>query len=376
MRKTLFIACILASGLGRAEVDSRIVQSGKASLWAGGMIRAEVGPEAIAGAQKATVVIKTPIGAGSGFFVRLDDRDYVVTNQHVVMGTRAADVKIRATNGQEVRPVSAEIAEGNVDLVRFALPAKTDAALRLAVADPINGEAACAIGNSLGADVATANPGFILGVGDTLLESNCKFVPGNSGGPLVNEKGEVVGVPTLIALGRKDQTTEGTRYAENRRFATRLRPGMKWLPVADWPKYAQLGATVASARLVDEQVCDAAQVIVTRGQPKERYTHPNVIDAFSTYERLVEKATKMKGQKFTEGELERNNNALAGTYRVSMQKLRDAIGPAVKALENTRIPAEWAWLESERASTLERLRAHYDELDEATRSRPQFLRFK
>jgi len=345
-------------------------QSGSASVPSD-----DIPAEIINRAAKASVVIRTPRGGGSGFICEMEGGSYVVTNQHVLLGTAARDIKITDGAGRAIYPVAAEIADGKADLVRLRLKDR-EAGLKIADREPVPTEKVCAIGNSLDSGVLTVNNGSLIGSGAEMIEADCKFVPGNSGGPLIDKQGFVLAIPTLIVYGSSDRSAAGTRYAENRRFSTRLTKGQKWIPVLDWVQYAKLGSIIARAEMLDEEVNAAADVIITNKGKAFESQIPLVNDAMDAYVRLLSKMKALEGKLVTEQELARNNNILAATYRVSAQKLRDSLAGSIRDLSGANFPEQWGWLDSQRQASLKRLSGLYNELDEETKSRPRFMSFK
>src|ERR1700722_3358172 len=144
------------------------------------------------------------VGSGSGVIVTPDG--YLLTNQHVVH--RAARVSIKLTNGEQVEArVVAEDASTDLAVLHArtsGLPAVsllTKAAARV-------GQLVGAIGNPFGFE-ATVSAGVISAHGRTLRGSDGRLIegvvqhtaplnPGNSGGPLVDARGRVVGINTAI----------------------------------------------------------------------------------------------------------------------------------------------------------------------------------
>ena len=144
-------------------------------------------------------------GLGSGFIVSKDG--YIVTNNHVI--SRAEDIQVVLHDGsrhtakivgQDSRTDLAVLKiepEGKLMPVAFGNSAK----LRI-------GDWVVAIGNPFGlgytvtAGIVSAK-GRSLGFGayDDFIQTDASLNPGNSGGPLFNLRGEVVGVNTAIAAG-------------------------------------------------------------------------------------------------------------------------------------------------------------------------------
>ena len=145
-----------------------------------------------------------PAGTGSGFVVTPDG--YVMTNSHVVHGAR--HIKVRMPSG--------EIAEGQVmgddpatdlALVRAELGTVTPLPVDGSVA-PRVGQLAVAIGNPLGFE-STVSTGVVSALGrslrgrtnrliDGVIQHTAPLNPGNSGGPLLDTAGRVIGVNTAI----------------------------------------------------------------------------------------------------------------------------------------------------------------------------------
>lgn len=152
------------------------------------------GPRPIAEVAKSVVVIFAGDGHGSGFLVSSDG--LVLTDQHVV-GT-AQYVKVRWPDGVEGL---GEVVRS--DRIRDTALIKTDPRgrqpLRLRTQPLVVGDAVIAIGAPLGEEfqgtvtrgIFSANRTFN---GLTFLQSDVTVNPGNSGGPLLDEQGAVVGM--------------------------------------------------------------------------------------------------------------------------------------------------------------------------------------
>ena len=94
---------------------------------------------------------------------------------------------------------------------------------------PDIGETITILGNSDGRGVVTEIRGHILGVGPQQIEVDAPFVVGNSGSPVLNRAGRVVGVASYLRNFRDnaDWSKKNTRYNGIRRFALRL-SGIRW----------------------------------------------------------------------------------------------------------------------------------------------------
>ncbi len=143
-------------------------------------------------------------GSGSGLIVTPDG--YLLTNQHVVH--RAAAVEIGLINGERVS--AAVIAEDpSTDLAVLRAQTAALAPLTLvAKPAPRVGQLVVAIGNPFGFE-ATVSAGVVSAHGRVLRGGDGRLIegviqhtaplnPGNSGGPLVDSRGRVVGINTAI----------------------------------------------------------------------------------------------------------------------------------------------------------------------------------
>jgi len=135
-----------------------------------------------------------PFSLGSGFFVA---DGIIVTNLHVVRGTTSGQVKlIGQTKTYAVGGVVG--INANADIVLLNVPGAKAPPLELSQsADLAVGDAVYAVGNPEGLE-GTFSQGIVSGLrnsgSNSLLQITAPISPGSSGGPIINSKGEVVGV--------------------------------------------------------------------------------------------------------------------------------------------------------------------------------------
>lgn len=156
-------------------------------------------------AEKATpsvVLIRVPDGLGSGFVVSADGR--IVTNVHVVRGARTATVV--AADGREFKDVEVMAADEAHDVAVLRIGAHGLTPLALGDSGAARpGEHVVAIGHPLGLG-NTVSDGLVsairvISAQRTLLQISAPISPGSSGGPVFNDRGEVIGISTLVITG-------------------------------------------------------------------------------------------------------------------------------------------------------------------------------
>src|SRR5690606_32123335 len=179
-------------------------------------------PEIVARAKKCVVLISNPRGAGSGFI--MNKQGAIITNYHVIAREKYHTVNIFRQNGNQWErikienvPVKAysplyDIAMLQLDLEEVAKKGIELEALPLASDEQLQvGDSVYAIGNPgvymRGGRLLehTVSEGIVSSmarnINDILyIQTTAAVNPGNSGGPLINQRGEVVGLVTLKAF--------------------------------------------------------------------------------------------------------------------------------------------------------------------------------
>jgi hypothetical protein len=149
----------------------------------------------------AVVTIRTGQSLGTGFVVRSDG--WIATNLHVITGGPRVRITLRDEREFEVVELLAASPEHDLALVRVearglrTVPLGDSQAMR--PGDPV-----VAIGNPLGLEDTVSN-GLVSARrrinGSEVLQVSAPIAAGSSGGPLLNERGEVVGVTTAVVQG-------------------------------------------------------------------------------------------------------------------------------------------------------------------------------
>jgi len=166
----------------------------------------------------AVVFISTPEGLGSGFIV--GDRGYVLTNAHVVGTRKRVDVVLH--NGDTRVGKVIEVAADGSDLALVDVGKTNVDSLWLSPAAVEVGDWAAAVGHGLGGSW-TFTTGMVSNVYPykdrrPVFQTQIPLNPGNSGGPIVNHRGDVVGI-----------VTSGIVEAQNINFAIRASEALRAL---------------------------------------------------------------------------------------------------------------------------------------------------
>ena len=141
-----------------------------------------------------------PIGQGSGFFI--DNKGHVVTNHHVIKGAYSATVKTSAGKEFPVEGIIAKDSQADIAKLAVNIADSNIVPLKLSTSIPSEGETVVVIGSPLGLE-ASVSSGIVSAVRDIpafgkVLQITAPVSPGSSGSPVMNTKGEVIGVATFI----------------------------------------------------------------------------------------------------------------------------------------------------------------------------------
>ena len=154
------------------------------------------------GASPAVVSVVQPgVGSGSGIIIRADG--VIITNAHVVGDAKSVQVGLADGRKLDGRVLGGD---PSVDVAVVRVQAKGLPVAAIGDADRLEvGQTAIAIGNPLGLD-RTVTSGVVSavnrdprGVGlDGLIQTDAAISPGNSGGPLLDSQGRVIGINTVV----------------------------------------------------------------------------------------------------------------------------------------------------------------------------------
>ncbi|MCD6233016.1 trypsin-like peptidase domain-containing protein [bacterium] len=160
---------------------------------------------------------KIKVGGGSGFLV--DEKGTILTNRHVVADSKA-DYSVILNNGEKY-PAQILVKDPINDTAILKIEGNNFPFLKLEDTSQIElGETVIAIGNALGMFQNTVSVGVVSGLsrniiaGSTLtgekarlrglIQTDAAVNPGNSGGPLINIRGKVIGINAAMVFGAEN----------------------------------------------------------------------------------------------------------------------------------------------------------------------------
>lgn len=162
------------------------------------------------------------VSVGTGVIFSPDG--YILTNCHVIAGCSNCTVLVTDIHGVDARYDAKVVGyDEDADLAVLKVEAEGLPAAEFGVSDDLRvGDPVYAIGNPLGVELRnTLTDGIVSainrdvnvdGVTMTLLQTSAALNSGNSGGPLINQYGQVIGINTIKMMSRYD-TIEGLGFA-------------------------------------------------------------------------------------------------------------------------------------------------------------------
>jgi hypothetical protein len=141
-------------------------------------------------------------GHGTGFFI--DPWGMVATNYHVVEGASSLKIKTKSGATMDIRGIAAADAENDVVILSAILPIDSIRTLTMAPSLPQVGDKIVVIGTPYHPQLAqTITDGLVSAIrpvaaGKRLIQISAPISPGSSGSPVVNTKGEVIGIATRV----------------------------------------------------------------------------------------------------------------------------------------------------------------------------------
>lgn len=202
--------------LNATEIETAITQSVE-----------KVGPAVVTvvGTVPGSMTIFGPTGdqtvSGTGFFIT--ESGYILTNNHVVEGTQEVNIILSDGTEQTATIVGTDIYS---DIAVLKTNGNVPAVAKLGNSDALKpGGSVIAIGSPLGNFKNTVTVGVVSATGraietgngyqiEDLIQTDAAINHGNSGGPLVNLAGEVIGINTLVVRNTNSgDVAEGLGFA-------------------------------------------------------------------------------------------------------------------------------------------------------------------
>ena len=195
-RKKVFIisgivlAILLVAGLFVAWMLSKGEDVGTPHVLSAEEIYSQISPSVV----EISAESATEISTGTGFF--LDNKGTVITNYHVIEDCQTA--KITLSNGSTYQVTAVLGYDADRDIAILSTTCKISKPLSLRSDPAKTGEKVYALGSSLGL-TGSLSDGIVSAVnreveGNVYIQTTAPISQGNSGGPLVDEKGAVIGV--------------------------------------------------------------------------------------------------------------------------------------------------------------------------------------
>lgn len=218
-RKFLIVSLLLIVGLLASSGYGRLLSDG------------ELNP--FEKVRQSIVTITSKEGKGTGFIVRMDDDYWLMSNEHVIGKSSCSFAEL--LTGEKIALTNEVQFAKSKDIVRFKLD-KVYPALSWRATAPKMNESLWVFGNSKGSDVLTNLRGEVVGIGRGKIEISAHIVSGNSGSPVVDKNGDVIGIATYATQeSSEDWVSRGTRFSDVRRFALTL-DDVEWMS-SNYPEF-------------------------------------------------------------------------------------------------------------------------------------------
>lgn len=199
--------------------------------------------EATAEQQTGIVTIDTLVGYGqgraAGSGIVLTDDGYVLTNHHVIENATSITVTVESTGQSYQAAVVGSDAEHDVALLKLTDASGLTPAAIDDDGDPKVGDDVSTVGNSNGGGVLLAANGTVTGLDETitaggeggsetlngLIQADVDVVSGDSGGAMLDDEGEVVGMTTAASTRSPDITGYAIDIDDALKIVQQIRSG-------------------------------------------------------------------------------------------------------------------------------------------------------
>lgn len=313
----------------------------------------------------------TVSGQGSGFFI--NQGGDLITSRHVLEGASHASVITSEGKEYPIKRVVSEDPDGDLILASIDLEGSQVQPLRVRSTFPETGERVIIIGTPLGLE-KTVSDGIVSAVREVpgfgrIIQVTAPISPGSSGSPVVDMKGEVVGIATFFIIAgqnlnfaipgerisklvrgegqtlpeREEQRTETLRASEEYLYAT----GLRYLWVEDYEKalsqfveaakrnpnhaeaYFQIGYSLGKLGKYKEAIDPYRQAL--RIKPNDGETHNNLCVAYGMSGRYLEAIESCQDALRIQPELAEAHNNMAWSLH-KLGRFQEGIESCKKAI--------------------------------------------
>jgi tetratricopeptide (TPR) repeat protein len=310
-------------------------------------------------------------GLGSGFFV--SGNGDVITNYHVLQGASQAVIRTSDGKAYPVKKVVAEDRDGDLIRISVDIPENKVSPLSISPSLPDVGERIAVIGTPLGLE-KTVSDGIVAAIREVpefgkIIQLTAPISSGSSGSPVVNMRGEVIGIATFFILQGQNlnfaipaerikdlkqaavtvlSEREEGRVEESIAFAERLyATGLRFLWVEAWDQalpyfveavrknrlyaqaYFQIGFCQGKLGHYQEAIQPYQEAI--RIKPEDAEIHSNLCVAYGMVGRYDEAIESCKHAIGLRPDLAEAHNNLAWSYH-KMGRYEEAIGSSKQAI--------------------------------------------
>jgi serine protease Do len=192
----------------------------------------------------AIVTVRTENSLGTGFVLRSDG--WIATNLHVIAGSARVKVTLRSRPELDAVEVMAFSLEHDLAILR--VEARDLPVLSLGDSDAMHaGDAIVAIGNPMGLEDTVSN-GLVsarrsVDQDTEVLQISAPIAPGSSGGPIFNDRGEVIGIATAVLL-----QGQNLNFGMPARYLATLLKDPRPMPFADFARLLEQSREAVAAK--------------------------------------------------------------------------------------------------------------------------------
>jgi hypothetical protein len=178
----------------------------------------------------------------------------------------------------------------------------------------------------LGFGVSTVARGKVIGLAPEYVEVTCELVPGNSGGPIINEDARVVAVTTFLLRPETDSnwTNRNTRFAQARRFGLRVTSDPIWTEV-DEATYVRSGMAIRDLETLRSQGFELLRHMLrepTTETPKDLVSEPVLQQIANEHARFAARIDRQSSRSFRSmSHLDKVNARLSESFRDVVQRV-------------------------------------------------------